>query len=533
MMKTKFTITIGLFLFACAQAFSAGTLDEMRQYIQNRMHPEQVQNIEHCGFRAQFELQQHLHELSPEMQSLAKTLLLKPTRQKTYISPYGHFVFHYDTSGLNAISIIDSMGNGVPDYVDSAAVYFNKSWCIEIDSLGFLPPPDSLGNPVSEYHIYFSELGNGGYGATLFNLTEDIPALPGENYSSYIEVDNNFIGDRYYTHGYDAMKVTAAHEFNHAVQLGYRFDDQGIYFMEMTSTWLEDVVYEDVNDYLGYLPSYFSTMYNRKFNSRSGEYAASLYLHMIEKKYGPKAVVKIWENIVSDATVKALDSYLLQQGSSFAKSQNNYASWLYFTGSRTQADDFFPEAADYPQLHPRSGIENAERALPNMSMRHVYLTADSGLTYRGKINASSGSGQFNFLGSGQLQDASHRFGGWQTFRQYNQSPLLLVMTNPDTETNINDISVVLKIAPVTLAHNPVIVEQKEGSAVFYNVPAKSEITIFTVNGRPLKTLRFQQEEAGTVEWNLRDRFGYGVSSGIYLYYINGSKPVLGKLAIVR
>lgn len=527
MMKTKFTITIGLFLFACAQAFSAGTLDEMRQYIQNRMHPEQVQNIEHCGFRAQFELQQHLAQLDPETQTLAKSLLSEPQRAFSIVSPSGHFILHYDTSGIHAVDPADFSGNGVPDYIDSAAVIFDHVWQVEIEQLGFKVPPDANGNPVAQYPIYFTNFGY--YGMTWFETS-----LPQNRYSSYIEIHRNFAGSGFYTHGLEALKVTAAHEFNHAIQLGYRYEtNNDIFFMEMTSTWLEDFVYNNVNDYLQYLPSFFNTMTDRKFNATNGEYANSLYLHLIEKEYGPQAVVAIWDKITKSPAVKALDLFLLENGSSFAKSQNLYAVWLYFTGNRTQADDFFPEAAEYPQFHPRSGIENAERALPNMSMRHVYLTADSGLTYRGRINASSGSGQFNFLGSGQLQDASHHFGGWQTFRQYNQSPLLLVMTNPDTETNINDISVVLKIAPVTLAHNPVIVEQKEGSAVFYNVPAKSEITIFTVNGHPLKTLRFQQEEAGTVEWNLRDRFGYGVSSGIYLYYINGSKPVLGKLAIVR
>ncbi len=527
MMKIKPAFPLLWFVFIITRAFSANSLESVQQYLQDRMHPEEIQIIEHCGFRAQLELQQSFNQLEPQMQAFAKTLLSEPVRSFSITSPSGHFILHYDTSGFHAVDPTDLSGNGVPDYIDSAAVIFDHVWETEIEQLRFKAPPDANGNPVSDYPIYFTNFGY--YGMTWFGTS-----LPQNRYTSYIEIHRNFAGGGFYTHGLQALKVTAAHEFNHAIQLGYRFEtNSDIFFMEMTSTWLEDYVYEDVNDYLQYLPSFFSTMTDRKFNATSGEYANSLYLHMIEKNYGPQAVVKIWENIISDPPIKSLDLYLKQKGASFAQSQNNYAVWLYFTGNRAQGGDFFPEAADYPQLHPSSGTDNAERSLPNMSMRFVYLQADSGLIYKGRINGAQSGGRFNFLGSGRLQKESQAFGRWQTFRQFDQNPLLLVMTNSETETNITSISLALKIAPTALATNPVIVEQNEGTAVFYNVPSKSEITIFTVNGRPVRTIRFQQETPGSVEWNLEDRYGHRVSSGIYLYYINSPEPVLGKFAIVR
>ena len=46
--------------------------------------------------------------------------------------------------------------------------------------------------------------------------------------------------------------MTAAHEFFHAVQFAYdAADDQ--WFMESTATWMEDEIYDDVNDNLQYL----------------------------------------------------------------------------------------------------------------------------------------------------------------------------------------------------------------------------------------------------------------------------------------
>ena len=526
MIITKHFLPLIWIFLIITQAFSTNSLESVQQYLQNRMHPEETEHIEHCGFRAQLELQQYFSQLDPQKQAFAKTLLSEPLRSFSVTSPSGHFILHYDVTGTHAVDPTDLSGNGIPDYIDSAAVIFDHVWQVEIEQLGFKAPPDANGDPVSGYPIYFTNFGY--YGATSFGTS-----LPQYRYSSYIEIHRNFASG-FYTHGLEALKVTAAHEFNHAIQLGYRFEtNDDIFFMEMTSTWLEDYVYEDVNDYLQYLPSFFSTMRDRKFNSSNGEYANSLYLHMLEKNYGPKAMVKIWENIISYSPIKALDSYLKEKGFSFSQSQNRYAVWLYFTGGRSEGDTFFPEAADYPQLHPESGAGNAERTLPNLSMRYIYLEADSGISYKGKISASVNNGRFNFLGSGVFREESYRFGHWQSFRQLNRNPLLLIMTNPGTETNIANISLYLKAGPPEIAPNLVIVEQNGGNAVFYNVPPKSVITILTVNGRPVRTLHFDQPQTGSLEWNLKDRFGYRVSSGIYLYYINGSKPVLGKFAIVR
>jgi hypothetical protein len=52
----------------------------------------------------------------------------------------------------------------------------------------------------------------------------------------------------------DALQVTAAHEFFHAVQFAYDIGED-VWFMEGTATWMEDVVYDDIDDNLRYLPS--------------------------------------------------------------------------------------------------------------------------------------------------------------------------------------------------------------------------------------------------------------------------------------
>jgi len=77
-----------------------------------------------------------------------------------------------------------------------------------------------------------------------------------ERWTSDIDIDNDFIGSKYNAKGIQALRVTAAHEFHHAIQYGYGWWGER-YPYELTSTWMEDVVYTDVNDYYQYLPDYF------------------------------------------------------------------------------------------------------------------------------------------------------------------------------------------------------------------------------------------------------------------------------------
>ena len=60
------------------------------------------------------------------------------------------------------------------------------------------------------------------------------------------------------TKGINAARVTVAHEFHHAIQLGnYSYRDSDLFFYELTSTSMEEFVFNSVNDYYNYLTDYF------------------------------------------------------------------------------------------------------------------------------------------------------------------------------------------------------------------------------------------------------------------------------------
>ena len=50
-----------------------------------------------------------------------------------------------------------------------------------------------------------------------------------------------------------------AHEYNHVLQFAYD-SQQDTWMFESTATWMENVVYPDIDDYIGYLPFYASAV---------------------------------------------------------------------------------------------------------------------------------------------------------------------------------------------------------------------------------------------------------------------------------
>ena len=74
--------------------------------------------------------------------------------------------------------------------------------------------------------------------------------------SAYCVLDNDYDISPFpgYPDPMDPLKVTAAHEFFHAVQFAYDFGEDG-WLMESTATWMEEHVYDQINDNRQYLGS--------------------------------------------------------------------------------------------------------------------------------------------------------------------------------------------------------------------------------------------------------------------------------------
>jgi hypothetical protein len=175
-----------------------------------------------------------------------------------------HFQIHYTNSGQDAVNPADSNINKVPDYIEMMGAELEHVWNTELVGMGWLQPPSDRtvdGDP--DYDVYVEDMPY--YGYTAGDGKADQGIQPGDNenspgvielnaWHSYISLENDY-------HGFsctplDCVRVTAAHEFNHAIQFGYDAWEE-TWLMEATATWIEDEVYDYVNDNLAYLPFYF------------------------------------------------------------------------------------------------------------------------------------------------------------------------------------------------------------------------------------------------------------------------------------
>jgi hypothetical protein len=487
-----------------------------------------------CGTFYNFQVHRHWDQLNSELQALyVKKIEQTKQKEKSMLTPGGHFMLHWDESNasIHAVPLEDIGGNGIPDYIDSAAVILDHVWEVEINRLGYDIPPQSNGQPVTVYYVYFSDLSYM-YGQTVFEFRTKINDLR-TVYSSYMELENDY-SEGFYSPGLAGLKVTAAHEFHHAIQVGYNYQEQQLYFYEMTAVWMEDVVYPEVNDYFQYLPSFFHEVSNLPFDLFNGvyPYANSIYLHMIVKKYGRELVHAIWENFKSKIDfIDIMADIMYQRGSSWLESLNEYGVWIYNTGIRADTVKYFPEGDLYPQIQIEEKdiiTLNDQISIQRYSNYYVKLYGIKHLQLQFTDQGSSGqvSAGFRIL----YPDNDPEFYPIQSLINSDHDTLNLVITN--SGNMMNTFKLDYDTGDIYPYPNPVIADQ-DYQLRFLNVPEDANIYIYTISGRKVITLKSDYHSKIRI-WDLKNHQGEPVPSGVYIFLIqSNSMNKVGKFSIIR
>lgn len=304
----------------------------------------------------------------------------RPKNQAKFNSPKKIFTIHYDTTGIHKVPLIDRNNNGIPDYVDSVAFFSEIIYNIQVNKIG-LPDPtnDSLGGGTPGYDIYLLDIGNGDeypdsngiqdqggmYGFTINDL-EVYPRTTVPRYTSFIVIDNDFsptdsarpAGAKpfrvFKTTGIDAMKITVAHEFNHAIQFFIGFEDFGFTgIAEMLSVMFEEICFPEVNDYLQYTRSLFKTpeQYSFAVSNPQNGYRYSIFFMMIAQKYGNEFIKKYFDNLKYGINgYRALDATLISFNSSLNNEWRDFLRWIYHTNFRSVPGNYFKDAEIMPEI---------------------------------------------------------------------------------------------------------------------------------------------------------------------------------------
>lgn len=572
-MKPKLAIfLLPLLMYSTLQAADLWS-DLVSVHPQFREMP--IDQLPHCGFHVLMEAYRApSQELSEALARFKRGM--DETIFDTHVSPSGHFTIHYEQTGPNAIPTDDRDLNGIPDYLEFVANAFDRAWQTEVDTMGFKPPPDINGQPRTTYDIYCKNLsGQDLYGSTIFYLDDEIAALPGNNYPSFIEISTDFSFVNYVgvtdpiVRDSMAIAVTAAHEFNHALQLGYNiwngstssggFDPIDLWYIENSATYMEEVVADEVNDYYSYLPSFFSSA-DRGIIAEFPPlriYGEVILNIMMGELYGKTITREVWEEIVNQPALPSLNKVLQRKGSDLEREIHRLAEWMFFCGEHYSIPgEFFPEAAYYPTANMESaddfasGLQKiAEGELPPLSFEYVKaaIATDNNLNIYliPESTSESWSGAyFSFLAP-----FSHGFPA----KVYSQISSQSIQANEDTLFSVVvagnwnngqidsriEYSLVLREFAGSMESDVVVYPNliKPGQDVeqisFANVPADARIEIFSSRGSHIATLR-PRLATDTVFWNLRTTGGDLVGSGVYIYrMVSSGSTQKGKIVVVR
>jgi hypothetical protein len=309
-----------------------------------------------------------LSQLTQQQRTAGILWYARAVMQRDKVSPSGKFRIHYDTSGINTPAMLDAtfqrVENTYGEYTDSVAAIFDAVWIHHIVELGYDPPPsDGNHGGGPEYDIYIDARveGDNIYGLTDWEGETVISDGLRDRMPTYIFIDNDYTV-KYPTRGLNAVRVTAAHEFFHAIQLGsygaWKPDVasagyQDFYFYEVSSTWMEDATYPRINDYLFYLTDFFHGFrdyLNRSysFTYPDGGYERAHWGIFLTKRFGTSVMRSIWEGIRSSTVFPSMKNSIIQQGSTIEDEYATFSIWNYFTGPRADTINYFPEGNKFP-----------------------------------------------------------------------------------------------------------------------------------------------------------------------------------------
>ena len=282
-------------------------------------------------------------------------------------SSSGEICFHWVATTEDAVAAVDTDANGVPDYVDSVATVFEQVWAKVIVEYGYRPPfpdDDSINHgPNRALDVYLAEIGDeGSYGSC---ETDDPNQATRRQVSAYCVLDNDY-GAEYDpgVSGMDALRVTAAHEFFHAVQFGYDYKRvrSEAWLSEGTATWIEDEVFDDINANYTYLVDSGLHQLEISLNAfgkigdeEDFEYGAWVFWRFLSDYVDDPTIVReVWESVSAETSAleairAALEPRISVDGTNLTPAQKFSRTFGDFGAFNSAVDAFYQEGSAYLQ----------------------------------------------------------------------------------------------------------------------------------------------------------------------------------------
>ncbi|HXF73123.1 MAG TPA: MXAN_6640 family putative metalloprotease, partial [Actinomycetota bacterium] len=265
------------------------------------------------------------------------------------------------TSTEDAPDLTDADADGTADWVETTAAVLEEVWTAEVATLGYRPPKSDLTSPNhgpdGRLDVYLADIGPELYG---YCTTDDPNALdetyPYWDVSAYCVLDDDYAPDQFpIASGLEALQVTAAHEFFHAVQLAYDWLEDP-WFVEGTAAWMEDEVYDDVDDNLQFLDA-SPLRYPQvalDLGRRGFQYGAWIFWRFLSEYFGsqgipdPTIVRRAWE--FADGSAAGPDLFSARAAAAAVAEREWQLRWAFadFGVWNVAPDAFYQEGPSYP-----------------------------------------------------------------------------------------------------------------------------------------------------------------------------------------
>ncbi len=363
------------------------------------------------------DLAARLPELSPTRRAAAERILARPTDRRDAIHGYrarakrvcgAKMCFWWVTRTADRPRLVDRNRNRVPDWVDRTRAVFAQVWRREVDQFGYRRPKSDRTSrnrgPNGKLDVFIADIGAKGlYGY----CTSDDPARNrARNVSAYCVVDDDFARRQFpgTATGVRALRVTAAHEFFHAVQYAYDWLEDR-WFMEGTAAWIEDEVYNGINDNRQYLKTsplsprhfWYPLDYHNPDPTASDagyKYGVWIFWRYLSERYGRDIVRSVWRRADGRAgarneySLRAVVGALAARGIDFADVMSDFGVGNVFPALTYREGAFYPS----PGFTRTLNVTAAGVARTRVPMFHLssdyYAFAPSGLDLAATLTIS-------------------------------------------------------------------------------------------------------------------------------------------------
>ena len=481
----------------------------------------------------------------------------------------GYFRFHYTTTGTHAVSTADTNSNGIPDYVDRMAAIFNEVSAIQLDSMGYTEPPsDGWLPPANDnggsdhYDVYIRSLSSNTYGYVQpeyyannntgnneHSTVQEVNAM-----TSYMAMRNNYNG--FPNTELENIQVTTAHEFYHAIQFGYDGWEKS-WLMEASAVWMEEGVYDDINDCYQYMNTWFNAPQIALDKESSHWYGSYIFFEYIyEHLGGATSIRRVWEKSIGhdsyygDYSHLAIKEALSTVGSSFQDALKKMVVANKIMQPVAVPDIYTYEEADaYPVTGPRtfqtvtfvpdSTFTVSSTNLSRFASQYIKVNTSDPISAT-LTNTSGPAADLELLAI--LKQNSGSYTVWSG-SPINVDPteldwLYLVVVSQDTVGGNWDYQLVIENGQLDTSGQPHLPSMFQVSLAYPNpfnsnlrfqvqidITNRLEITILDLRGRVVNTIYQGTLPEGNYQfnWDGKDAGRTPVASGTYFLYVTGDR----------